>query len=131
MDSHAEAEGIRFKFRQGLTLVGDGAARQVYFGLLSEGFDAILASCVVYNIAEGFSREAGNPDADPERFHEGPTAHVGADLPEGLDADDLRERARDAMRDPALFDGLEIGDIEAIAMVIGRDMLRDAAAPRP
>lgn len=110
--------------------VGEGEARGVYARLLGEGFDAVLAALVVYGIAEGFAREAGEAPGDPTRFHEGVRRNVGAPLPEGLDADELMDRARDAMRDPDLLDGKLVGEIEEIALVIGRDVRR-GAAPTP
>jgi len=64
------------------------------------------------------------------RFHEDTRRHVGATLPEGLDADELMDRARDAMQDADLLDGKTIAEIEEIALVIGQD-IRRGAPPAP
>lgn len=108
-----------------LMAVGTGAARRVHALLMGEGFDAVLADSVVYGIAEGFSREAGNEPGNPRRFHDGLGRHAGADLPEGLDADTLADRARDAMSDADILEGKTVAEIEEIALLIGADAYRE------
>jgi hypothetical protein len=126
MNDNGEAPHLEIRFRR-LMPVGEGEARGVYARLLGEGFDAVLAGAVVYNVAEGFSRASGEPDGDPMRFHEGIRRGVGAPLPDGLDADTLMERSRDAMTDPNLLDALLYEEIEEIALTIGADILRESA----
>lgn len=130
MNDNADLHVNVTRFRRPLP-VGSGPARLAYLRLVGEGFDQVLSASVVYSIAEGFSRESGNPPGDPMRFHEHVRRHAGAELPDGLDEDLLVERARDAMADPALLDAMDVGEIEEVAMVIGADMHRDAAAPAP
>ncbi len=107
--------------------VGTGGGRHAYARMLGEGFDAMLAHIVVYGVAEGFSRAAGHPEGDPSRFHDGAGRDAGADLPEGLDADALSDRAREAMRDERLFAGLLVDQIEDVAMTVGADLYLDRA----
>lgn len=109
---------------------GSGPARRVHATLMGEGFDAVLSDTVVYGIVEGYSREAGNPPGDPRRFYDGLGPTAGADLPDGLDADTLAERARDAMTDADVLEGMTAEEIEDVALVIGADIHRDRA-PSP
>lgn len=107
--------------------VGTGGGRNAYARMLGEGFDAMLSHIVVYGIAEGYSRAAGHDDGEPARFHDGVGRDAGADLPEGLDAETLADRAREAMEDERLFTGLLIDQIERVAMTVGADLYLDQA----
>jgi hypothetical protein len=87
---------------------------------LVEGADALLAEIVVYCFAEGFSRASGNIPGDYMRFHEHLLRNIGADLPEGLTAEALREEASRLISGDEL-DGLTLVQIEDLCLEKGRE----------
>ena len=107
------------RFRR-IVPIGAGEARQVYVGLLGEGADALLAEAVVYCFTEGFSRASGNNPGDYMRFHEHVHRDVGADLPEGLIAEVLREEALQIIAGDDLND-LTLTQIEDLCLEKGRE----------
>lgn len=115
-----EAEIVITQRFQRVMPVGAGEARQVYVALLGKGDDAILAEAVVYCFAEGYSRASGNDPGDYMRFHEHLHRNVGADLPEGLTAQALREEA-DRIIAGGELNGLTLGEIEDLCLKKGRE----------
>lgn len=128
MSEQDDEREVTVRFRR-IMPVGSGGARQVYAGLIGEGMDAIMTELAVYAFTEGFSRAAGNAPADYMRLHEHLHRGVGADLPDGLTAEALRQEALSIMKGDAA-DGLTFAAIEAMCIERGREFHAAAMSPR-